>query len=668
MRRSCCVQPGTMSSKVVEFGASYVNVGEQDAPISGAVQSLRRQFQDLVVVLRHGSHQLSDWLAAELKADATARAFFATYIRDASRLPVGALLRASARQKAGVTKMKKTSAFLTALAATMGAATLQVQIQAQERPMPRIVQKDGRYALFVDDAPFLILGTEDLTIGQWTTSPDVWPNIEHLNANTVEVSIYWEQLEPQPSQYDFTMVDRLVREARQHQVRLVLLWFGMYYNGHQHYTPDWVKLDPVRYPHALNRDGEAVDSLSPLAPTTLEVDKAAFSALMRHLKETDPQRTVIMIQVENETGNWESVRDFSPAAQKLFEAPVPPEILKAMPVLSTSGSPNWQQAYGSNADEYFNAWAVASYVGQVAAAGKAVYPLPMDANCALRDPLRPGPPGIEGPASGRYESGGPTDNVIPIWRAAAPAIDIEAPDIYRGDPASYLKDLELYHRDDNPLFVAETGGAVNARFFFSALNLQTLGYSPFGAADIPQADAEPWALNYRLVGPIQREIARLNFEGKLKAAAEPPHIDFFQGGDVPNLTQTMSFDGWDAVVSYGVSRGGNAGWNSTPKGGALVAQVGKNEFLVTGYFSHVDFWPAGTDQQRKTQLIEHETKLVPASLIDGKWLHRQYVHVEQGTEDNGTYKFLRILSGSDLNSGINFDEKPMVLRVELNTY
>ncbi len=564
--------------------------------------------------------------------------------------------------------MKKTSAFLTALAATMGAATLQVQIQAQERPMPRIVQKDGRYALFVDDAPFLILGTEDLTIGQWTTSPDVWPNIEHLNANTVEVSIYWEQLEPQPSQYDFTMVDRLVREARQHQVRLVLLWFGMYYNGHQHYTPDWVKLDPVRYPHALNRDGEAVDSLSPLAPTTLEVDKAAFSALMRHLKETDPQRTVIMIQVENETGNWESVRDFSPAAQKLFEAPVPPEILKAMPVLSTSGSPNWQQAYGSNADEYFNAWAVASYVGQVAAAGKAVYPLPMDANCALRDPLRPGPPGIEGPASGRYESGGPTDNVIPIWRAAAPAIDIEAPDIYRGDPASYLKDLELYHRDDNPLFVAETGGAVNARFFFSALNLQTLGYSPFGAADIPQADAEPWALNYRLVGPIQREIARLNFEGKLKAAAEPPHIDFFQGGDVPNLTQTMSFDGWDAVVSYGVSRGGNAGWNSTPKGGALVAQVGKNEFLVTGYFSHVDFWPAGTDQQRKTQLIEHETKLVPASLIDGKWLHRQYVHVEQGTEDNGTYKFLRILSGSDLNSGINFDEKPMVLRVELNTY
>ena len=51
-------------------------------------------------------------------------------------------------------------------------------------------------------------------------------------------------------------------------------------------------------------------------------------------------------------------------------------------------------------------------------------------------------------------------------------------------------------------------------------------------------------MNYRLIGPIQREIARLNFEGKLKAVAKLLHIDFFQGGDVPNLTQTMSFDGW----------------------------------------------------------------------------------------------------------------------------
>ncbi|MFZ2021671.1 MAG: hypothetical protein ACLP00_00495 [Terracidiphilus sp.] len=42
--------------------------------------------------------------------------------------------------------MGKMPAVLAALAATMVANTLQVQVQAQERPMPRIVQKDGRYA------------------------------------------------------------------------------------------------------------------------------------------------------------------------------------------------------------------------------------------------------------------------------------------------------------------------------------------------------------------------------------------------------------------------------------------------------------------------------------------------------------------------------------------
>jgi hypothetical protein len=66
---------------------------------------------------------------------------------------------------------------------------------------------------------------------------------------------------------------------------------------------------------------------------------------------------------------------------------------------------------------------VAHYIGQVAAAGKAEYPLPMYVNAALRDPLT-------NPRAGTYESGGATDNVFDIWKAAAPAIDILAPDIY----------------------------------------------------------------------------------------------------------------------------------------------------------------------------------------------------------------------------------------------
>ncbi len=64
-------------------------------------------------------------------------------------------------------------------------------------------------------------------------------------------------------------------------------------------------------------------------------------------------------------------------------------------------NPTWEQVFGSDADEYFHAWSVASFIGQVAAAGKAEYPLPQYVNAALRDPLTH-------PAANTYESGGPS--------------------------------------------------------------------------------------------------------------------------------------------------------------------------------------------------------------------------------------------------------------------
>ena len=568
--------------------------------------------------------------------------------------------------------MKLTSVFLTALMATSVVATLHAQVK--EHPLPRVIKKDGRYALLVDDAPYLMLGAQVHNSSDWPAMfPKVWPAMEYLNVNTVEIPVYWEQFEPRPGQYDYTAIDTLLAEARQHRVRLVLLWFGTWKNGSQHYMPEWMKLAPGRYPHMVDKNGHPVDSPSPYATASLDADKSAFTAFMRHLRAADPQRTVIMVQVENEPGNWGSVRDYSPAAQKFFEAPVPPEVLSAMRVNSASLSPNWQEAFGPDADEYFNAWSVARYVGQVAAAGKAVYPLPMYANAALRDPFNPGPAGQPG-VPGNYESGGPTDNVLAIWKAAAPALDVLAPDDYEADAAAYLKVLELYHRDDNPLFVPETGGADKARFFFTALGLQTIGFAPFGLdythkagnRSLNQADSSrpqeefltPWAMNYRLIGPMQREIARLNFEGKLQAVAEE------QG----KATQTLPFGAWNAVVSYGASRGGFSAGNPKLEGRALVAQLKDNQFLVTGYFCRVDFRPAGTEQQRKSQHIVEGAQQNPSTLIDGKWQHRQFLRVEEGTYENGVFKFSRIWNGDETDWGLSFGEEPVVLRVSLATY
>jgi beta-galactosidase GanA len=515
-------------------------------------------------------------------------------------------------------------------------ATAALYAQVKEAPLPRLVKKDGRFALFVDDAPFLMLGAQINNSSAWPAMlPKVWPAIQYLHANTVEMPVYWEQLEPRQGQFDYSVVDTLLTQAREHHVRLVLLWFGTWKNGSQHYMPEWMKLEPGRYFHVVDKNGHAADSPSPYATASLEADKLAFAALMRHLKAADPQRTVVMVQVENESGTWGSVRDYSHAAQKLFEGPVPPEVVSAMH--APSGA-NWQAVFGPEAEVDFHAWSVARYVGQVAAAGKAAYPLPMYANAALRDPIKPGAPGS-------YESGGPTDNVIPIWKVAAPAIDIEAPDVYMSDSVPYLKVLELYHRDDNALFVPETGGNSGAaRFFFSALGLQAIGFSPFGmdytgnrgASAKPEEFLEPWARNYELIGPMDREIARLNFEGKLQAVAE----------EKGKPEQLLSFGPWTASVSYGTARNRIGSGNPEPIGRALVAQLGDNRFLVAGFYCRVEFRPTDASGDK----------------------HRQFLKVEEGAYSNGVFKPIRIWNGDQTDWGLNFTSEPVVLRVSLATY
>jgi beta-galactosidase GanA len=528
------------------------------------------------------------------------------------------------------------------LLAGMLAAPLLPHIQAQTKaPLPRIVQNDGRYALFVDGQPYLMLGAQINNSSAWPAMlPKVWPAIEQLHANTVEAPIYWEQWEPTPGHFDPSVLHALLAQAREHHVHLVLLWFGTWKNGSGHYIPPFLKLDEARAPHVVTRDGRKVDSLSPYSQPLLDADRTAFAALMHELKLSDPQHTVLMVQVENEIGTYGTVRDFSPAAQKLFNDQVPDDILGAL----HKQPGTWPQIFGADADEFFYAWSIARFVNQVAAAGKAEDPLPLYINVATRDPFHGTP--------GSYESGGAVDRVLPIWKVAAPAIDLFGPDLYNPGYAVYTTLLDIYHRPDNPMFVPETGNApAYAHYFYAALGHQAIGFSvfgmdqtgfvnfPLGAARIDDAALAPFALNYEIFSPMDREIARLNFEGRLQAVSEDPADHY----------QTLTLGNWKVLIGYGLPGFGGqdnkgAKGNDPTNGGAMVAQLGPNEFLVTAVHARVDFLTTEPGKQR------------------------QFLRVEEGSYQDGIWHITRIWNGDQTDYGLNFTSAPQVLRVTVATY
>ena len=133
-----------------------------------------------------------------------------------------------------------------------------------------------------------------------------------------------ELVEPQEDEFDFCYVDEMIRLARQHEQRLVLLWFGSWKNGVSSYAPGWVLRDTQRFPRAKGSSNQNTkDILSTLSKNNLQSDAKAFARLMQHLKEMDGQEhTVILVQVQNEVGIKPETRDLSDEATKAYNSPV----------------------------------------------------------------------------------------------------------------------------------------------------------------------------------------------------------------------------------------------------------------------------------------------------------------------------------------------------------
>ena len=548
--------------------------------------------------------------------------------------------------------MKKSRSRLMAAFCLVG--TLAANAGAGQAPIPQLVRQDGRYALLVDGRPFTMLGVQAHNSSNYPAALDkVWAAAKDVHANTVEIPVAWEQLEPAEGRFDFSYVDTLVAQARQNKLRLVLLWFGTWKNTGPQYSPEWVKFNNQRFPRMVGKDGKTIYCLSPFGEQTLQADTRAFVALMGHLKKIDgEQRTVIMVQVENEVGTYGTVRDFGARAQAAFEQPVPPAVLarKKAPVAGAANG-SWTEVYGPYADEYFHAYAVASYIEAVAKAGRAVYDLPMYVNNALRDPVEP-----MAPWKGNFASGGPTFDVIDIYKAVAPHIDIAAPDLYSPESKKLGATLELFQRQDNALFVPEMGNAATyARYIYQILGRGAIGVSPFGIdyadySNYPlgaklkdKAMAEPFGKVYAAFRPMAGMWAKWSLAGRTFGIAE--------GDD--RQPQSLTANGWKVTATFREWQFGNASKDDlppgteSPNGGAALAQIGDNEFVVAGQNVRLGFEGAGPNAGKPSM----------------------YARVEEGRFDAaGKWIMERNWNGDQTDWGINLTANPTVLKIRLGTY
>ena len=458
-----------------------------------------------------------------------------------------------------------------------------VLVFSQERHSGIWLEKQNNMArLMIEGKPFLILGGElgNSSASNMEYMRPYWAHLRHMNLNTLVVPVYWELLEQEENHFDFSLVDGLISNARKNNFKLILLWFGTWKNSMSCYTPLWIKTNSTRFHRTADKTGKSQEILSVFGKPTLEADKKAFATLMRHVRETDAnQKTVIMVQVENEIGMLPTAREMSPAADDFYQNKIPEALGKYLvnnknrlvPELKSKWSENgfktdkpWEQVFGKGleTEEIFQCWFYASHVNEVAAAGKKEYDIPMYVNAALPRP---------GKLPGEYPSAGPLPHIMDIWQAAALSIDILSPDFYNPDTKYWC---DLYTRNQNPLFIPEMRfeKSVASKVFFVIGHYKAIGFSPFSVESESDA-AIPLSKSYEILRQLSPFILngnRMGMDGFILDKNDKNCI-------IKMGAYSITVSHYN-TLSWAEERNDSV-WSST---GGIIIQTAVNEFIVAG--------------------------------------------------------------------------------------
>jgi beta-galactosidase GanA len=512
-----------------------------------------------------------------------------------------------------------------------------------EMNVPHLKRQGAAHQLIVLGKPFLMLAGE---LGNSSASdPEYmrsrWSALTKMHLNTILVPVYWELLEPKEGFFAFAHVDSAISAARRHDLKIVFLWFGTWKNSMSCYAPHWVKTDQKRFPRARTADQRAVEIVTPFSSECMKADARAFSQLLKHIRTIDGNdRTVLMMQVENEIGMIPEARDHCSLANSAFAGSVPSELMTALQKNKGSltsellglwraagfkSSGSWEEVFGESeqTEEVFMAWYFARYTNAVAAAGKKAYPLPMFVNAAL---IRPGY------RPGQYPSAGPLPHLFDIWKAAAPEIDFLSPDVYF---ANFKEWCDRYPRPDNPLFVPEVANSqsvANAFYIFAQHN--ALGYSPFSIESLGDPEHNQVAKGYAVLRQLEPLIIRSQGKGVmagllLDSTSQVERIRF--GDFIFTVKHEYS---WRYAVRLGAE---------TPRVGGMIIMLSPDEFVIAGTGIVVTFESGGDADMRAGIASADEGTFVNGNWNPGRRLNGDQTH--QGRHvylPGGTYGIQRV--------------------------
>ena len=389
--------------------------------------------------------------------------------------------------------------------------------KGQELP---VIKSNGQASqLFVNGNPFLMISGElqNSSASTLLYLEPIWGDLKKMDLNSVFVPVAWEQFEPEEGIHDFTLLDGMIEKARDNNLKLVILWFGTWKNGYSSYTPMWVKKDIKRFFRLKDKNGSNLHRISAFCKEAMIADARAFSVMMKRIKEIDKEQTVIAVQINNEVGIKQDI-DYGKESLKLFQSPVPTVLLDylaknketlndelktvwALNGYKTKGI--WTEIFGDNpsAREFFMAWHYANYLNEIARQGKREYNLPMYVNAALVH--------YRGELPGKYLCGGPVARVMDIYKAAAPDIDLIAPDIY--DP-NFKSVCAEYTRFDNPLFIPECT-TDEGKAFYAFAEHDAICFAPY-AIDYRTSNVE-FAMAYSVLHELSPMILKYQGTGKM---------------------------------------------------------------------------------------------------------------------------------------------------------